>query len=132
MKRGSVRLYPYLLAAPLVAVACGGLPPDAPLPQTITTIRLGHVLCPGTEPLPGVVLLNFDCQLEAEVFDEWGIPIHEPRLVWRSSNTFILTASGGGKVGSIRGVNLGTATVTVSGRLGHAQTETRIHVIPPR
>jgi len=126
------RLFPVLLVAPGAAVACGGLPPDFQLTQHVTTIRLGLIECPGGPPIRQALPINLDCTLPAEVLDEFGIPILEPDLVWRSSDTRILAASGGGRIGRLRGFIPGSVTVTVGDRLGLAQTQMAVQVLAQR
>lgn len=126
-----------LVAALGLVPACGGLPPDVPLPQTITTIQLPNsVICPdpllGQVELPGVIPINVTCEIRAEVFDEWGIPISEPRMVWKSSNTSRLTATGSSKVGTLRGKGFGQVTVTASDPQEQVRDQKTITVVASR
>lgn len=128
----------WLAFAALLAPGCGALPPDAPLPQNVSLIDIGNPLCPdpeapgGVREVPGVVPVNATCQLTAEVLDEWGIPILQPAMVWRSSDTNILSASGGSRTATLRGRITGSAIVTASDPLGHVTSEVRIQVVAQR
>lgn len=124
--------------AALAAPGCGALPPDAPLPQNVALIDIGNPRCPdpqasgGVSEVPGVVPVNATCHVTAEVLDEWGIPILQPAMVWRSSDTRILSATGASRTATLQGRITGSAIVTASDPLGHVTSELRIQVVAQR
>ena len=119
----------------LAGSGCGGLPPDAPLPQNVAAIQLGNPVCPdvgGNVELPGVIPVGLQCTMTAEVQDEWGIPILEPDVFWNSSDSRILTANGASRTATVHGRITGTVTVTASNRQGNVMGTRTIQVVASR
>jgi hypothetical protein len=111
----------------LAASGCGELPPLAPLQQNVAQIRFGVVVC-GGEATGSAVPMGATCTLTVEATDDVGIPVASPSLLWSSSNTAILSASGSGATGTLTGRATGSATLTVRDRRGSASATMRINV----
>ena len=116
-----------LLAAP----GCGELPPLAPLEQDVAQIRFGVVVC-GGEATGSAVPMGATCTLTVEATDDAGIPVASPSLLWSSSNTAILSASGSAATGTLTGRATGSVTLTVRDRRGSASATMRINVVAQR